>query len=52
MIFILFFLIFFFKISLLPSWLNILVAESCLKFKKHLVTASYISPELMALGPK
>src|SRR6056297_4188824 len=35
--------------SLLPAFLHIKVARDCLKFKKHLVTASYNSPELKAL---
>ncbi len=33
-------------ISLLPPALHILAAKDCLKFKKNLVTASYVSPEL------
>lgn len=33
-------------ISMLPAFLHIEVAKECLQFKKHLVTASYISPEL------
>jgi saccharopine dehydrogenase (NADP+, L-glutamate forming) len=36
-------------ISLLPPALHILAAKDCLKFGKHLVTASYISPEIAAL---
>src|SRR5690606_16589131 len=36
-------------ISMLPASLHIIVARDCLKFKKHLVTASYISEELQAL---
>jgi saccharopine dehydrogenase (NADP+, L-glutamate forming) len=35
--------------SLLPAFLHIKVARDCLKFKKHLITASYNSPELKAL---
>lgn len=35
--------------SLLPAFLHIQVARDCLKFKKHLVTASYNSPEMKAL---
>lgn len=35
--------------SLLPAFLHIKVARDCLKFKKHLVTASYNSPEMKAL---
>jgi len=33
-------------ISMMPAFLHRLVAQSCLKFGKNLVTASYISPEL------
>lgn len=36
-------------ISMLPAHLHIDVAEDCIKFKKHLVTASYISPVMKAL---
>ncbi len=36
-------------ISLLPPTLHILAATDCLKFKKNLVTASYVSPELLAM---
>jgi len=36
-------------ISMLPARFHIKVAESCVKLKKHLVTASYVSPELQAL---
>lgn len=36
-------------ISLLPPALHILAAKDCLKFRKNLVTASYISPELLAM---
>ena len=36
-------------ISLLPPSLHLLAAKDCLKFKKHLVTASYVSPEMKAL---
>jgi saccharopine dehydrogenase (NADP+, L-glutamate forming) len=35
-------------ISLLPAYLHHLVAELCLEFGKHLVTASYISNEMKA----
>lgn len=35
--------------SLLPAFLHIKVARDCLKFNKHLVTASYNSPEMKAL---
>lgn len=37
-------------ISLLPSSLHIIVAEDCIKFGKHLLTASYISPEIKGLN--
>ncbi|SEL71165.1 Saccharopine dehydrogenase NADP binding domain-containing protein [Chitinophaga rupis] len=36
-------------ISLLPPALHILVARDCLQFKKHLLTASYIDPEVRKL---
>jgi saccharopine dehydrogenase (NADP+, L-glutamate forming) len=36
-------------VSLMPASLHILAAKECLKFKKHLVTASYISTEMQAL---
>ncbi len=36
-------------ISMLPARFHIKVAEDCVRHKKHLVTASYVSPELMAL---
>lgn len=36
-------------ISMLPARFHIGVAKSCIKFKKHLVTASYISKEMKAL---
>lgn len=36
-------------ISMLPASLHIEVARDCLAFKKHLVTASYISDEMKAL---
>ncbi len=37
-------------ISLLPPSLHFKAAQSCLKFNKHLLTASYISPEIKSLG--
>lgn len=37
-------------ISMLPASLHILVAKDCVGFKKHLVTASYVSDELMGLN--
>src|SRR5436190_5407902 len=36
-------------ISLLPPALHMLAAKDCLRFRKHLVTASYVSPEMSAL---
>lgn len=39
-------------VSMLPANLHIKVAEDCIAFKKHLVTASYISNELRALAQK
>lgn len=36
-------------ISMLPAHMHIEIAKDCLLFKKHLVTASYISDEMMAL---
>lgn len=36
-------------ISLVPSSLHLTVAKVCIKMKRNMVTASYISPELLAL---
>lgn len=36
-------------ISMLPAHLHIEVAKDCITFKKHLVTASYISPAMQEL---
>jgi saccharopine dehydrogenase-like NADP-dependent oxidoreductase len=36
-------------VSMLPPTLHILAAKECIKCKKHLVTASYISDEMKAL---
>ena len=36
-------------ISLLPPHLHLLAAQECLALGKHLITASYVSPELMAM---
>jgi saccharopine dehydrogenase-like NADP-dependent oxidoreductase len=36
-------------VSMLPARFHIMVAEDCLNFGKHLVTASYISKEIRAL---
>jgi saccharopine dehydrogenase-like NADP-dependent oxidoreductase len=37
-------------ISMLPAHLHIEIAKDCLEFKKHLVTASYISDAMQALN--
>ncbi|WP_116106253.1 saccharopine dehydrogenase C-terminal domain-containing protein [Lewinella sp. IMCC34191] len=37
-------------VSLLPAHLHIEVAQECIRLKKHLVTASYVSQELYRLG--
>ncbi len=37
-------------VSLLPPALHILLANDCLKHKKHLITSSYVSPEMKELG--
>lgn len=36
-------------ISMLPAHMHIDVAKDCIRFKKHMVTASYISKEMKAL---
>lgn len=36
-------------ISMLPASMHVLVAKDCVKLKKHLVTASYVSKEINAL---
>jgi saccharopine dehydrogenase-like NADP-dependent oxidoreductase len=36
-------------ISMLPAFLHINVAKDCVRYKKHLVTASYVSKEMAAL---
>lgn len=36
-------------VSLLPPALHILLAKDCLKHKKHLITSSYVSPEMKEL---
>lgn len=36
-------------ISLLPAHMHVPVAETCVRFGKHLVTASYVSAEMQAL---
>lgn len=37
-------------ISLIPATMHLPVAQACLEHAKHLVTASYISPQMQALG--
>lgn len=37
-------------VSLLPAHLHLEVAHDCIRLKKHLVTASYVSQELYRLG--
>lgn len=37
-------------ISLLPPTMHVTIAKTCIKFKKHLVTASYVSSEMQALN--
>jgi len=37
-------------ISMLPAYLHIEIAQDCLEFKKHLVTASYISDAMQSLN--
>lgn len=39
-------------ISMLPAFLHLNVAKDCIQFKKHLVTASYVSKEMQALNPE
>jgi saccharopine dehydrogenase-like NADP-dependent oxidoreductase len=36
-------------ISLLPPSLHYIIALDCIRFKKHLLTASYVAPEIAAL---
>lgn len=36
-------------VSMLPARFHIEVAKNCITYKKHMVTASYISPEMQAL---
>ena len=39
-------------ISMLPPAHHLTVAETCLEYGKHLLTASYVSPEILALNEK
>ncbi len=36
-------------VSMLPAFLHPAIAKQCVKFKKNMVTASYVSPEMKAL---
>lgn len=36
-------------ISMLPAFMHVPIAKSCLKNKKHLITASYVSAEMQAM---
>lgn len=36
-------------ISIMPPHLHILLAQDCLKFKKNLITSSYVAPEIQAM---
>jgi len=36
-------------VSMLPAFMHMFIAKDCLKFKKHLVTASYASKEIAAM---
>jgi saccharopine dehydrogenase (NADP+, L-glutamate forming) len=37
-------------VSMLPASMHLEVAKDCIKFNKHLATASYVSPEMAALS--
>ncbi|GAA4233005.1 saccharopine dehydrogenase C-terminal domain-containing protein [Postechiella marina] len=39
-------------ISMLPASMHIEVAKDCILYNKHMVTASYVSPEMQALNQK
>lgn len=39
-------------ISMLPAHMHIEVAKECVALKKHMVTASYVSPEMQALDQR
>ncbi len=39
-------------ISMLPAHMHVVVAQDCIRMKKHMVTASYISAEMGALHEK
>lgn len=37
-------------ISMLPAFMHFPVAQDCVHLKKHLITASYVSPEILSLN--
>jgi saccharopine dehydrogenase-like NADP-dependent oxidoreductase len=37
-------------ISMLPAFMHISVAKDCVRYKKHMATASYVSPEMAELN--
>lgn len=39
-------------ISMLPAFLHTIVAKDCLSYGRHLITASYVSPEMRELAEK
>jgi len=39
-------------VSMLPAHMHVQVAEDCIALRKHMVTASYISPEMEALDAR
>ncbi|CAG8691904.1 3722_t:CDS:10, partial [Acaulospora morrowiae] len=39
-------------VSLIPASLHHIVAEACILYKKHMITASYISPEMRELDDR
>ncbi|WP_298477338.1 saccharopine dehydrogenase family protein [uncultured Maribacter sp.] len=39
-------------VSMLPARFHMLVAEDCIEYSKHLITASYVSDEIKALDKK
>ncbi|PKP23070.1 MAG: saccharopine dehydrogenase [Bacteroidetes bacterium HGW-Bacteroidetes-21] len=39
-------------VSMLPAMFHPIVAKECLAYKKHMFTASYVSPEMKAMEPE
>lgn len=39
-------------VSMIPAHLHLEIAKDCLEFGKHMVTASYISPDMLKLDPE